>query len=166
MKFLHLMLLTSLFCATAGASQSDIDAIGTVIDNFHDAAKHGDNSRYLDSMSEDAVFMGTDEWERWPKQPQFVDYVAGRFKDGSGWDYHSVQRVIRVSDSADFAWFDEVIESATNGRFRGTGVLTRRDGEWKIAHYAMSFLIFNENWEEVVELTKKTRARKKSDPAQ
>ncbi len=163
MKFLHLMFLTTLFCATAVANQTEIDAIGKVIDNFHDAAKHGDNARYLGSMSEDAVFMGTDEWERWPKQPVFVDYVASRFKDGSGWDYHSVERVIHVSDSADFAWFDEVIESATNGRFRGTGVLTRQDGEWKIAHYAMSFLIFNENWEDVVELTKKTRAQQESD---
>ncbi|MBT6210714.1 MAG: SnoaL-like domain-containing protein, partial [Woeseia sp.] len=45
-------------------------------------------------------------------------------------------------------------------RFRGTGVLIQIDGRWKIAHYAMSFLVFNENWEEVVKLSKQTAAEK------
>ena len=165
MKFLRLIFLTMLISAAAAVEPTEHDTIGEVIDNFHNAAKHGDKQRYLGLMSDDAVFMGTDEWERWPKQPVFIDYVGSRFKDGSGWDYHSVERVIRISDSADFAWFDEVIESAPNGRFRGTGVLTRQNGEWKIAHYAMSFLIFNENWEDVIELSKKTRAQKESAPA-
>ena len=42
---------------------------------------------------------------------------------------------------------------------RGTGVLTRQGGKWEIAHYALSFLILNENWDEVVELTKITKER-------
>ncbi len=67
-----------------------------------------------------------------------------------------------LADSGDTAWFDEVIFSETNGRFRGTGVVVKSEGEWKIAHYAMSFLIFNENWPEVVELTRKTAAEKKA----
>ena len=58
------------------------------------------------------------------------------------------------------AWFDEVLYSEKNGRLRGTGVLTLRFGEWKLEHYAMSFLIFNENWDEVIELTKRTRVLK------
>ena len=105
-------------------------------------------------------FMGTDEWERWPKNPQFTDYVGGRFRDGAGWNYQSVQREVSVSDSADFAWFDEVVFSAANGRFRGTGVLVKQGDDWKIAHYAMSFLIFNENWQDVVELTRKMKELK------
>ena len=51
----------------------------------------------------------------------------------------------------------------THGRFRGTGVLVRQGGQWKIAHYALSFLVLNENWEEVVELTRKTKAAKAED---
>lgn len=140
---------------TAGIAES---AIGAVLDDFHDAAAHGDNARYLGHMTEDGVFMGTDEWERWPKNPDFTDYVGGRFQNGTGWNYKSVDRQIRVADSADVAWFDEVVFSETNGRFRGTGVFVRQDDEWKIAHYAMSFLVLNENWQEVVELTKTTKA--------
>ncbi len=83
--------------------------------------------------------------------PDFDDYVDGRFKDGTGWNYKSVDRTIRFSNRSDVAWFDEVLYSETNGRIRGTGVLTRQSGQWKLEHYAMSFLIFNENWDEVIE---------------
>ena len=154
-----LLILTLLLSAIAVGdnAESDLDAIGRVIDDFHDAAAHGDKARYLGHLTEDAVFMGTDEWERWPKHPDFSDYVDSRFENGSGWNYASVERTIRIADAADIAWFDEVLFSAQNGRFRGTGVLTLQDGNWKIAHYAMSFLILNENWDEVIELTRKTR---------
>lgn len=162
MKFRTLLLLGILLPLSAGAEHhgDSVAAIASVIDDFHDAAAHGDKDRYLGHMTDDAVFMGTDEWERWPKEPEFRDYVSSRFKDGSGWNYRSVERKLQVADSADLAWFDEVVYSEKNGRFRGTGVLLLHDGEWKIAHYAMSFLVFNENWTEVIELSKKTAAGK------
>ena len=149
--------------AWANEQQATVDAIGRVIDDFHDAAAHGDKERYLGHMTDDGVFMGTDEWERWPKHPDFVDYVDMRFKDGAGWTYRSVERAITLSRSADTAWFDEVVYSESNGRFRGTGVVVLEDGNWKIAHYAMSFLVFNENWNDVIELTRKTREMKEGE---
>ena len=132
-------------------------AIGQVIDDFHAAAAAGDAKRYLGHLTDSGVFLGTDEWERWPKRPAFTQYVQGRFTEGGGWEYRSVDRNVVVSAGGDMAWFDEVILSPTNGRFRGTGVLQRQEGQWKIAHYAMSFLILNENWDEVIDLTRKTR---------
>jgi ketosteroid isomerase-like protein len=163
MKAEKLPILFLFICGLAVAAHHEDQAIGQVLDDFHDAAAHGDKDRYLGHMTEDAVFMGTDEWERWPKHPDFVDYVNGRFRDGTGWNYRSVDRQISVADAGDVAWFDEVVYSETNGRFRGTGVLVKQDGSWKIAHYAMSFLVFNENWEDVVELTRKTRAEKEAN---
>jgi ketosteroid isomerase-like protein len=162
MKLRNLFVLLLFTCGLAVAAHHEEEAIGEVLDDFHDAAAHGDKARYLGHMTDDAVFMGTDEWERWPKHPDFVEYVDGRFKDGTGWSYRSVERELSVADSGDVAWFDEVVYSETNGRFRGTGVLVKQDGAWKIAHYAMSFLIFNENWQDVVELTRKTRAGKEA----
>lgn len=160
MRFPLSVLATLLVCCftATGQAATDSEAIGAVIDDFHDAAAHGDKARYLGHMTENGVFMGTDEWERWPKNPDFTEYVGSRFNDGNGWNYRSVEREIQIADSGDIAWFDEVLFSEQNGRFRGTGVLVRQDGTWKIAHYAMSFLILNENWPEVIELTKKTRA--------
>lgn len=154
------LMLIFLLSVAAVADETERDAIGRVIDDFHDAAAEGDAVRYLGHLTDDAVFMGTDEWERWPKHPDFSEYVESRFDESAGWNYEPVERVIRIADSGEMAWFDEVIYSEQNGRFRGTGVLTRQDGTWKIAHYAMSFLIFNENWNDVIELTKKTRAEK------
>ena len=162
MKIRNLVYLLVAMSLTASADDTASVAIGAVIDDFHDAAAHGDNARYLGHMTDDAVFMGTDEWERWPKQPDFIDYVGGRFKDGSGWTYQSVERKIRLADTENIAWFDEVIFSETSGRFRGTGVVVLESGTWKIAHYAMSFLVFNENWQEVIELSKQTSAMKKN----
>jgi len=157
MRFGICVFLTLLLSAVSFAANDGRDAIAAVLDDFHDAAAHGDKERYLGHMTDEAVFLGTDEWERWPKHPDFVAYVYARFKDGSGWDYRSVERNIAIAPSGEIAWFDEVVFSGSSGRFRGTGVLQRTDGEWKIAHYALSFLIFNENWDEVVALTKKTR---------
>jgi len=158
-----LFAMAAVLLAAAAAAQDSgptVEAIEAVIDDFHDAAAHGDKARYLGHMTDDAVFMGTDEWERWPKKPDFEEYVSGRFQDGRGWTYRSVDRNVRVSELGNVAWFDEVIFSETSGRFRGTGVLLLEDGEWKIAHYAMSFLVFNENWQDVIELTQKTREEK------
>lgn len=162
MKKLKFVAIALLIAGTAVADHHEEAAAGAVLDDFHDAAAHGDKDRYLGHMTDDAVFMGTDEWERWPKNPDFVDYVNSRFRDGAGWNYQSVERKMVIADNADTAWFDEVVFSESNGRFRGTGVLVKQGGQWKIAHYAMSFLVFNENWQEVIELTKKTRAEKEN----
>jgi hypothetical protein len=159
-QLIWLVLLIPLITVAEDTS-SNVEAVAKVIDDFHDAAAHGDKERYFSHLNDDAVFLGTDEWERWPKYPDFDDYVGGRFKDGSGWKYESVDRTISLNQRADVAWFDEVLFSETYGRYRGTGVLTLQSGQWKLEHYAMSFLILNENWEEVVELTRKTRMHKK-----
>jgi ketosteroid isomerase-like protein len=159
------LVLLAVGCAHAIAQspQATIDEIAAVLDEFHDAAASGDKSRYLNLLTEDAVFMGTDETERWPKHPDFAAYVDARFQDGRGWTYAPVERHVRIADRPEVAWFDEIVYSETNGRFRGTGVLVRVRGEWKIAHYALSFLIDNQDWEEVIDITRRTSAQKNGD---
>ncbi len=58
MNIRHLLSLTLLasMIAAADGTDSDLDAIGRVIDDFHDAAAHGDKARYLDHLDEGAVF--------------------------------------------------------------------------------------------------------------
>ena len=155
-------LLTIAFAGLSCAQQPEAPAaaIGAVLDDFHDAAANGDKVRYLNHLTDYGVFMGTDESERWPKHPDFAAYVDARFQDGRGWTYRSVERQIQISESADTAWFDEVVFSETNGRFRGTGVVVLEDNNWRIAHYAMSFLIYNEDWEEVIAITRQTAEEK------
>ena len=82
-------------------SLTDIEGLNHIFMNaiFRGAA-HGDKERYFAHLTHDAVYLGTDEWERWPKYPDFDDYVNGRFKDGSGWTYKSVDRTIRSNNSS------------------------------------------------------------------
>ena len=102
MKFRQLLFLTLLLplMALGGNTGPDFEAVGKVIDDFHDAAAHGDKQRYFGHLTNDAVYLGTDEWERWPKHPDFDDYVDGRFKDGSGWTYKSRERECSVRSSS------------------------------------------------------------------
>lgn len=147
-------IITALFWL--GACQQDaIDttkdaaAIQALLDDFHEAAALGDKARYLGHYTEAGVFMGTDESERWPLNPTFRTYVEGRFKDGKGWVYTSEKKNIAFSPKGDVAWFDEVTVSEKWGRFRGTGVLLKEAGTWKMAHYSLTFLVPNAQWDAV-----------------
>jgi peptidyl-prolyl cis-trans isomerase A (cyclophilin A) len=142
--------------------ESDKKAINTLLDNFHDAADKGDKARYLGYFTSDGVFMGTDDWERWPLEI-FTQYVSKRFKDGKGWSYRSVERHVNFSPSGDTAWFDEITESAKWGRFRGTGVLVKQQEGWRLAHYAMSFLLPNEIWPQVTEMARDAVEKRQTD---
>ena len=74
--------------------------------------------------------------------------------DGSGWSYRSVERNLSFAPDGNVAWFDEVVFSETNGRFRGTGVLLKEKDQWKIAHYVLSLTIPNETVDGAIELKK------------
>ena len=71
MKYRQLLFLTLLLplIAVAEGMGPDFEAVGKVIDDFHDAATHGEQEQYLGHLTDDAVYLGTDEWERWPKYP-------------------------------------------------------------------------------------------------
>ena len=47
------------------------------------------------------------------------------------------------------AWFDEQLENAKLGVCRGSGVLVKADGAWKIKQYNLTMLVPNEIAEDV-----------------
>lgn len=162
---LFITLMFMLICPTLKADGFSADevAIRAVLDDFHDAAAKGDRERYLAHFTDNAVFLGTDEWERWPLNPDFSQYVANRFNSGVGWVYKSEKKHIAFSFDRQTAWFDETSVSQRNGsRFRGSGVLQKIDGEWKIAHYVLSFLVYNEIADEVAAIIGKEALRQQS----
>ncbi len=140
------------FSAFSQERSSDEEQIIAVLDDFHDAAAQADSERYLSYFTENAVFLGTDESEHWPLVPDFTEYVRRGFAAG-GWSYYSVNKNIDFSRDGTVAWFDEIsISNSNGGHFRGSGVLEKINGEWKISQYVLSFLVYNEIWEEVLEL--------------
>ncbi|MEO0437803.1 MAG: nuclear transport factor 2 family protein [Pseudomonadota bacterium] len=127
--------------------------ISDMLDDFHLAAAAADRDRYLGHFAKDAVFMGTDDWERWPLD-EFTEYVEQRFANG-GWAYSAESRNISFGPKGTFAWFDELMISERWGRFRGTGVVLKEQGNWKIAHYSLTILIPNESFAAISEAATK-----------
>lgn len=117
-------------------------AIAAVLDAFHRAAAHADETTYFDLLDDDAVFLGTDATERWTKA-QFRAYAHPFFAKGRGWAFHSTRRAITVSPDGKTAWFDEDLATPNMGPCRGSGVLILKAGSWKIAQYNLAFTIPN-----------------------
>jgi hypothetical protein len=62
-QLFFLILLIPLVAVAQNPGQKS-EAVSKVIDDFHDAATHGDKQRYFNHLTDDAVYLGTDEWER------------------------------------------------------------------------------------------------------
>jgi hypothetical protein len=88
-------LLLAVFALPATAENTPQEAINALLDDFHQAAADADRERYLGYFAADGVFMGTDDWERWPL-PAFRDYVAQRFEGGTGWTYTPEERFVTM----------------------------------------------------------------------
>ena len=141
--------VTALFAAAAvppahaaEEPRSRARAVAAVIDDWHAAAAAADEVRYFGHMTEKAVFLGTDPTERWTKA-RFRAYAHPYFASGKAWSFRSVHRNITLSADGSVAWFDEELATPNLGPARGTGVLVREGGTWRIAQYSLSVPIPN-----------------------
>lgn len=146
MKLALVFLLAA--CAAAPPSRSTVD---DVLDDFHAAAAQADEERYFAHFAGDAVFLGTDATERW-SVAEFREYAHPYFSAGRGWTYTPRDRHVAVTAAGDIAWFDERLDNAKYGEVRGSGVMRREHGVWKLTQYNLSFPIPNELAGRVVEL--------------
>ncbi len=136
--------------APAAASAADLEAVNATLDGIHEQAARADYEAYFDLYSDQAVFLGTDATERWPID-DFKAYARPRFTDGGGWEYHVLERHVDFAPGGDVAWFDERLENANMGETRGSGVLLREDGAWKVAQYNLTVLVPNDLARDVVQ---------------
>jgi hypothetical protein len=120
--------------------------IARVIDDWHDAAARADETHYFEAFAQSGVFLGTDAKERWTV-PEFREYAHPHFAKGKAWSFRATRREITVS--GDVAWFDEDLDTPNLGPARGSGVLVRESGGWKIAQYNLSVPIPNERFKAV-----------------
>jgi len=161
--------ITPLRPAAKGQPQDTTDAvedartraISAVLDDFHDAAAKADEPRYFAHFTPDAVFLGTDATERWT-YAQFRAWAKPHFAIGKGWEYHARDRYVFFSPSGDCAWFDEMLDNAKLGECRGTGVLVKADGVWRIAQYHLVLPVPNELADDLVVKVKKLKAKENS----
>lgn len=128
------------------ATADDEHAVAAVLDDWHAAAATSDEERYFGHFTADGVFLGTDATERWDVAA-FRAYAHGPFSEGRGWSMRATRRAIRIE--GDFAWFDEDLETVNLGPARGSGVLRREAGVWRIAHYNLTITVPNERFDGV-----------------
>lgn len=148
--FITLLLLSSFDVY----SNNDKQLIEEVLNSFHLAAADANEDLYLASMTKDAVFLGTDASERWTKS-EFKDFVHPHFKKGNGWLYTPIERNITLLTAPNIAYFDELLNSQSYGKCRGTGVLIKTLSGWKISQYNLSVPLPNPIAKKLVETIKK-----------
>jgi hypothetical protein len=135
-------------CATTPREELvDRDALiadaRATLDDFHAAAAAADSARYFAHFAADGVFLGTDATERWTVDA-FRAYAKPHFDAGKGWTYRATERHVDVDRAGTYAWFDEALENAKLGACRGSGVLRREGGKWKVVQYDLTIPIPND----------------------
>ena len=137
-----------LFLSLSTGLAQDKKAIDLVLDEWHKAAADADFETYFGKMTSNAVFLGTDAMENWQNQ-EFKDFSKPYFDKGKAWSFTPVERNIYLADNGNLAWFDELLDTQMK-LCRGSGVLKKINGEWKIEHYVLSIAVPNEHVKELV----------------
>ncbi len=123
-------------------------AAGAVLDDFHAAAAAADEERYFGHFADGGIFLGTDATERWTVE-EFRAYAHPYFARGRAWTFRATRRAVDVSTDGNVAFFDEDLATEGLGPARGSGVLVREAGVFKIAQYNLALTIPNERFAEV-----------------
>lgn len=146
-------LVLCLFFGSLAFGQSEKTEVNELLETWHKAAAEANYNNYFSLMADESVFIGTDATENWNKQ-EFMEWSKQYFDRGKAWSFSTLERNIYLGEDAEFAWFDELLDTQM-GICRGSGVVVKEDGEWKVIHYVLSIAIPNENVGEVTALKAK-----------
>ena len=124
--------------------------ISKVLDDLNTFAATADYKNYFDLYAEESTFIGTDATEIWNKK-EFMVWAKPFFDKGKAWNFTSLKRNITFSKDGTYAWFDEILDTQMK-ICRGSGVLEKIGGKWKIRQYVLSTTVPNEVIDEVVKI--------------
>lgn len=146
--FISLFLIAGIFFKPT--SEQEKKEIDSMINQWHAAAAVANFDAYFNLMTDDAVFIGTDASENWNRK-DFEAFSKPYFDNGKAWTFHPLERNIYIDKSGKIAWFDELLDTSFK-ICRGSGVLEKQKGKWKIKHYVLSMTIPNEKSDEIVSI--------------
>tara|TARA_R110000868_G_scaffold129223_2_gene337789 strand:+ start:817 stop:1326 length:510 start_codon:yes stop_codon:yes gene_type:complete len=152
LKMKRISLLLVLLSTMVFAQEDDKTQIIETLDAWHVAAGAADFNAYFELMTDDAVFIGTDASENWQRD-EFMSFSKPYFDKGKAWNFTAVERNIYVNTDASLAWFDELLDTQMK-ICRGSGILKKVDGHWKVAHYVLSIAVPNDLVDKLVALKK------------
>ncbi|MGI9649819.1 nuclear transport factor 2 family protein [Chryseobacterium sp. RLHN22] len=140
------------FGLTTLSAQSKFDKertdIGTMLDGFNVAAAKADFTTYFNYFADESTFIGTDATEVWDKK-QFMVWAKPYFDKKKTWNFTSLKRNIYFSKDEKLAWFDELLDTQMK-ICRGSGVVEKIKGEWKVKQYVLSVTVPNDVVDKVV----------------
>lgn len=128
--------------------ESEKPKINAVLDDLNKYASETNFQKYFNLYAEESTFIGTDAKEVWNKK-EFMAFAKPYFDKGKAWNFKSLKRNIEFSKDGKYAWFDEILETQMK-ICRGSGVLEKINGLWKIKQYVLSMTIPNEVSDEVI----------------
>lgn len=150
---LILTILTLSSCRSININDSKA-TINTTLDAWHNAAATANFETYFSLMTDDAIFIGTDATENWNKK-DFQAYAKPHFDKGKAWSFTVLERQIFIDKSGKIAWFNELLNTQMK-ICRGSGVLIKKAGNWKIANYVLSMTIPNAISRDVIKIKQTT----------
>lgn len=146
MRYIILPLLLIINLSTLGQTEE----LNELINHWHINAAKGNFDAYFDVTNDDFVFLGTAPGERWIKE-DFMSFCKPYFDRGAAWDFTSSNRTWIIKKKV--AWFDEDLSTWMEG-CRGSGIMVKEKGQWKLAYYNLTVLIENEKIQPFIELRK------------
>ena len=147
------MIILMLFAGHLIAQEDNRKELNDLINEWHKAASEADYETYFGILADDGVFIGTDASENWQNK-DFRAFSKPYFDRGKAWSFTTIERNIYVDKSGNFGWFDELLDTRME-ICRGSGVLSKENGKWKIKHFVLSITITNEDVDRVSEMKKK-----------
>lgn len=124
--------------------------IGIMLDGFNVAAAKADFNTYFNYFAEESTFIGTDATEVWDKKA-FMNWAKPYFDKNKTWNFTSLKRNIYFSKDGKIAWFDELLDTQMK-ICRGSGVVEKINGQWKVKQYVLSVTVPNDVVDKVVEI--------------
>ncbi len=151
---MRLFFLSLIFLAQASLAQIPLldnkKEITAFLDDWHVAAAEANAEAYFGSIASSGVFLGTDPTERWTKE-QFQEYAKEAFDNNRTWNFKPQKRFISFNDDFSIAWFDETLDTWM-GPCRGSGVIQKISGEWKIRQYNLAVTVNNDLMTDYIKL--------------
>jgi len=124
--------------------------VNKLLDDFNTFAGNADFDKYFDCFAEESTFIGTDATEVWNKK-EFKEWAKPFFDKKTTWNFKSLKRNIYFSKDGNYAWFDEILDTQMK-ICRGSGVVEKIGGKWKVKQYVLSVTVPNEVVDEVTKI--------------
>lgn len=131
--------------------------VNEMIDGWHRAAATADADAFFGAMTKGAVYLGTDETERWLRD-ELRSWSASAWERDVAWDFTPRDRHLEFYPGGKLVWWDELLDTWM-GVCRGSGVAVLTEDGWKIKHYNLAVTIPNDKIDKFRKLVKAPKRR-------